>query len=108
MIHASPIVICVQGEATIRQADVLAVRLRQALTENQRVEVDCTDLVDVDLSFIQLLIATRRSAREAGKEFVVLAPTSGCLADAWASAGLQPLPVPAPQELDLPQRTGAE
>jgi ABC-type transporter Mla MlaB component len=76
----------VQTVSTIEQA---AAVLRQALAQAATVVVDCADLQEADLTFLQLLLSAQRSAVAAGKRFSMAAPASGVLAQALIDAGLR-------------------
>lgn len=84
--------------ARIVLADVLTVRtiaaahaaLLQALTEHPVVHADCSVAEAVDLSLIQLLLAARTSARQAGRKFALAAPASGPLLTALQQGGFLP------------------
>lgn len=78
------------GSATLRIADDVADRVRDAFRAGDRVVVDCGGLEDVDLSFIQILIAAHKSALVAGKSLSLGAPAAGCLLAALTAAGISP------------------
>lgn len=86
------VVIGFSGAATIRQADDTAQRLIQALDQHDRIEVDCTAVTEADFSFIQLLIAARKSADASGKSLVLSAPATGALLEALTICGLDDSP----------------
>jgi ABC-type transporter Mla MlaB component len=90
MASAHTLVVGFAGPATIRQAEALATRLKDALAEASCIEIDCGQLTEVDLAFIQLIIAARRSAEATGKSLTVNARAAGCLADTLAAAGIEP------------------
>lgn len=85
---APTIVLGFSGSATLRQADDLADRLKEALSAGDRIDIDCGGLEEVDVSFIQLLIAARKSALASGKDLTLSAPAGGCLLAALTAAGL--------------------
>ena len=76
------------GELTIASADVLHKRLLDALRTHHAVEVDCSAATEIDVSFVQLLIAASRAAREWGKSFTVTGIAQSALGSALARAGL--------------------
>lgn len=76
------------GDLTIRTAKSLHGELLAALGQHDRLEIDCTDAAEVDLSFIQLLIAARKSAARAGKTLAVRHAPGGVVEDALRRAGL--------------------
>lgn len=78
------------GALTIREIDAVRGRLAAALSASASVEVDCSAAVEVDLSLIQLLIAARRSAAEAGKHMTMAQPADGALRAALIQGGFLP------------------
>jgi len=86
----APIVIPFSGAVTIRQADDIAGRLKLALATADRIEIDCGGVTEADTAFIQLIIATRKSALKAGKALVLSAPAKGDLLKTLAAIGIQP------------------
>ncbi len=75
------------GTATVREAAAIAAELQQALAAPGRLAIDCTSLTDVDLSVVQLLVATHRTAATAGKPLHLIAPTAGPLQALLRQAG---------------------
>jgi multidrug resistance efflux pump len=73
---------------TVREADQIQSRLLQAVREQEEVVVDCSGATEVDLSFVQLVLAARKSATAAGKKLSVIAPASGLLANVLWRAGI--------------------
>ena len=69
--------------------------LAAALRDHAAIEVDCSAVVETDLSLIQLLLAARRSAGDAGKRLVLAQPAAGALRVALAQGGLLPAEGPA-------------
>ncbi len=90
MAQAPTVLIGFSGPATIRKADEIADRLKRTLTTSDRIEIDCSELEEVDVTFIQLIAAARKSAAAAGKHMVLSAPAEGCLLEALNRAGIQP------------------
>ena len=89
MTNAPTVVIGFFGAATIRQADDIAERLKQALATSDRIEIDCTEVTEVDVTFMQLILSARKSAEAAGKALTLSAPASGALLDAVTICGAQ-------------------
>jgi ABC-type transporter Mla MlaB component len=76
------------GSLTVR--NIVAVRdiLLAALTGSQVVQVDCRAADAIDLSFIQLVLAARLSASQAGKQLTLAVPADGVLHAALEQGGL--------------------
>lgn len=75
------------GAATIRQVDEIADRLGQALAQSVSVQLDCSELADVDFSFIQLVTAAEKQAVRQGTTLTMAHPARGALLDALAVCG---------------------
>ena len=86
---APTVVIGFSGAATIRQADEIAERLKQALASSDRVEIDCGEVTEVDLTFLQLILSARKSAEATGKVLSLSAPACGALLEAVTVCGAQ-------------------
>lgn len=75
------------GSRTIVNADDARVSLIDAISSGRDVVIDCDGVVEVDLSFIQLLLSARRSARARATPLRLTAPASGALLDALRRGG---------------------
>ena len=78
------------GPQTIRESEETAKVLRQALVESSSIVLDCDEIEEVDLTFLQLVIAGRRSALRDGKSFALSATVRGPLLAALDRAGIRP------------------
>ena len=67
-------------------------RVMAALQANQAVEIDCRDATDIDLTFVQLLLAARRSAASQGRSLTLAGPAEGALLAALQRGGFLPGP----------------
>lgn len=84
--------------ATTRSIGELADRLR-AIPANKRVSIDTSELAEVDLSFVQLMLSLRKHAAAQGQEVHLAKPATGYLAFALARAGF--LTDPADADVDF-------
>jgi ABC-type transporter Mla MlaB component len=75
------------GELTIRTIAAIHGRLRTLLDESQRVELELQTTGPIDVSFIQLALAARRSAEAAGKQVVWTKSAPGVLRDVLVRGG---------------------
>jgi anti-anti-sigma regulatory factor len=89
-LEPAPAHVALDGVLSIRSIDVVRGRLLDALAEHQAVQVDCTMAESVDLSLIQLLVAARLSARQAGKQLTLAAPAGAVLRAALVQGGFLP------------------
>jgi anti-anti-sigma regulatory factor len=78
------------GSQTIREAESASQVLRQALNDNPDIVLDCEDIEEADLTFLQIVIAGRRSAQRAGRGFSLAATARGPLLAALDRAGIRP------------------
>lgn len=76
------------GELTIRNAEQMHARFLDAVHRFQAITVDCAAATDIDLSFIQLVLAARKSAEAAGKLLSIAPASAALLAVAFGRAGL--------------------
>jgi anti-anti-sigma regulatory factor len=77
------------GALTIRNAAAIRATLLDTVTSHSAITIDCTAAVEVDLSFIQLLIATGASASAAGKSVTLATRPDGAFLDALARGGFR-------------------
>ncbi len=75
------------GALTIREADALHARLAGMLGAQPDWTVGCSEATDVDLCFVQLLIAARRAAAARGTRLTVTGPPGAALTAALARGG---------------------
>lgn len=75
------------GPATVRKADALHAKLSEALSQSDQIEIDTTATTEVDLSFVQLVLAARKSALAAGKRLTLSAPADGAMRDTLVLGG---------------------
>ncbi len=100
MIEAINIEICaLSGDVTVRECESIRNQLSVALESGVSLVLDCAAITRVDLTFIQLLLAARKSAAAAGVALTLRHPTAGVLAEALARAGI-PAPDADPSDPD--------
>jgi ABC-type transporter Mla MlaB component len=80
-------IVCLEGSLTLPRVQAAHAALATALKQASAVEVDCANATDVDVSFIQLLLAARRSSIDQGKSFALAAPAAGALLNALERGG---------------------
>ncbi len=79
--------LALDGELTIRTIEAIHARLTDALAAGGDLLIDTTHATQVDIAFIQLVLAARRSAAAAGTSLTLAAPAGGALRDALARGG---------------------
>ena len=80
---------------TIRDAGDFAARMREACAAGEDLALDCAALAEVDLSFLQIVVAARAELGAAGRTLSLAVPDEGPLAALLQRAGF----VPDPAEL---------
>jgi len=80
--------IALDGPLTIRTIADVRAALLEALAGHPAVQLDCTGAESVDLSFIQVVLAARLSAAQAGRQLALAAPADGALRAALEQGGL--------------------
>lgn len=87
------------GVCGLRTVDDLRAQLLDMSAVHTAVEIDCSNVDEVDVSFIQLLLAARSSAQRSGRTIRLAHPASGALRDALQRGGF--LTAVNGQEADL-------
>lgn len=67
-------------------------RVREALNGCEELVVDCSGATEIDVSFLQILVAAQRSAERSRKTVALASPPQGVLADALRRCGFAPPP----------------
>lgn len=100
LMHELPVKdrVVLSGPLTVRDIKLAQARIVAALGRYPTVTIDCAAATAVDLSFIQLVLAARKSAAASGKTVALAAPAAGPLCEALRQAGFvapadaQPVP----------------
>jgi anti-anti-sigma regulatory factor len=80
--------VALSGTLTLRNIEDVRGWLLDAIQTHQAITIDCAAVTEVDLSFLQLIIAARKSAASAGKSFSLAQPAAGAFLDTLGRAGL--------------------
>jgi ABC-type transporter Mla MlaB component len=75
------------GPRTLRNTEQTHSLLAEALSQSSCISVDCSNIPEIDLSFVQLVLAARRAAAESGKSLTLAGPARGALFDALFRGG---------------------
>lgn len=75
------------GQMTFADTETVRERFRDAMNSGAGIEVDCSATAEVSICFIQLILASRKSALRRGIGFRVGQPVSAPLRDALARGG---------------------
>lgn len=96
------------GVLCLRQAAEVRERLRDSIATHEALDVHCTDLAEVDLSIVQILISAFKAADAAGKSFCVRFAADSALDDTLLRGGfIQGNGAPPPQDASLWMRINA-
>lgn len=77
-----------EGPSTVRNAEAVHSQLTGFLKRRRNIEIDCSQVTEIDLTFVQLLIAARKTAHQMGKTLVMSEPATGSLRDVLSQCGL--------------------
>ncbi len=77
-----------EGAQTIAQAEAAQVRLRAAVASGASLDIDLAAVTEADLAFVQLLVATRKSAAASGQGLRWRGGANEAVADALVRGGL--------------------
>jgi len=83
------ITIALSGTQTIREAAETVETLRAAISQNDDISLDCSGVTEADLTFIQMVMAARKSAEAKGKTLSLKAAAQGPLLAALDAAGIK-------------------
>lgn len=90
-------VIRIAGSANIRAIDAWHGQLLQALQQSQSIKLDLTEQSELDLSFVQLVYASRLQAAANGKNLTLSAPAHEALCEILQRGGF----LHSPEERDF-------
>jgi anti-anti-sigma regulatory factor len=81
--------LALDGTLTIRTAEAVSAKLLDAIREHARLAIDCSTAADIDLSFIQLLIAARATALLSHRSVILAGRPDGALLDTLTRGGFR-------------------
>jgi ABC-type transporter Mla MlaB component len=76
------------GALTLRTVEAIREDLLEMMQHHQALEIDCSAATEIDLSFVQLVLAARAAALSLGKTVALAHPASGMLRDVLQRGGL--------------------
>ena len=79
----------------MRSAEAVRATLQAAFEHDADIAIDCSAADEIDLSFIQVLIAARASASRRGGSVALAAPPGAVLLDTISRAGFRAVAEPA-------------
>jgi anti-anti-sigma regulatory factor len=75
------------GSLTTPRAEAIHSEVLAALSGHSSVTVDCSNASDMDVAFIQILVAASRFASRSGKTVALASPPAGLLAETLRRCG---------------------
>jgi len=88
---SSPFILSLTGSLTTPRAEAVHAEVFAVLSGHANVAVDCSNASEMDVAFIQILVAAQRFAVKSGKTVGLAAPPAGILAETLKRCGF-PLP----------------
>ena len=83
----SPFVLSLTGSLTTPRAEAVHAEVFAVLSGHANVAIDCANASEMDVAFIQILVAAHRFAAQFGKTVALAAPPSGLLAETLIRCG---------------------
>jgi anti-anti-sigma regulatory factor len=80
-------IVKLSGVIDIRSIDNSFMKIKKAAADGASIEIDLTDVADIDLTFLQLIESARRSAALAGAEIRLSQPAEGIILDTLKRGG---------------------
>jgi hypothetical protein len=71
--------IMLSGVRTVRTAEQSHSVLLEALRSASPISLDCSEITETDVSFVQLLLSARKTAAEYGRDLALANPAGGVL-----------------------------
>jgi len=87
----SPYVLSLTGSLTTPRAEAIHAEVFAVVSGHPNVAIDCSNASEMDVAFIQILVAAHRFAVKSGKRVALAAPPAGLLAETLKRCGF-PLP----------------
>jgi anti-anti-sigma regulatory factor len=87
-----PFVLSLTGSLTTPRAEAIHAEAFAVLSGHRSVAIDCSNASEMDVAFIQILVAAHRFAVKSGKMVGLAAPPAGILAETLKRCGF-----PAPK-----------
>ena len=81
--------VVLEGPLTLRSVEAVRATLQAAFEQQTDIAIDCAAADEIDLSFIQVLIAARASAVRLGGTVGLVAPPGAALLDTMTRAGFR-------------------
>jgi anti-anti-sigma regulatory factor len=83
----SPYVLSLTGSLTTPRVEAVHAEVFAALSGHPSVAIDCSNANEMDVAFIQILVAAHRFATRSGKRVALASPPTGLLAETLKRCG---------------------
>jgi anti-anti-sigma regulatory factor len=83
----TPYVLSLTGSLTTPRAEAIHSEALAALSSHPDVAIDCSNASEMDVAFIQILVAANRFASQSGRTVALASPPSGLLAETLNRCG---------------------
>jgi hypothetical protein len=106
--HSTSFIFTIPASATLRSSAELRGELLAQLRPDQSLTLDCDALIEADLSFVQLVLALRKSADRLGMAVSLKSAASGALLQLLTRSGFLTAPAGDPEHDDSFWLRGAQ
>ena len=86
----SPYVLSLTGSLTTPRAEAIHSEVFAVLSGHSSVTIDCSNASEMDVAFIQILVAANRFAAQSDKTVALASPPAGLLAETLNRCGFSP------------------
>ena len=83
----SAFVLSLTGSLTTPRAEAIHAEVFAVLSGHSSVTIDCSNASEMDVAFIQILVAANRFASQSGRTVALASPPSGLLAETLNRCG---------------------
>jgi ABC-type transporter Mla MlaB component len=83
----STFTLTLSGDVSVKSAQDLLERLKQAISTNSAVSLECRDITQADVTTVQTLLAARKKAESLGKSLTFAGPPGPKLQSVLERAG---------------------
>jgi len=85
----SPFVLSLTGSLTTPRAEAVHAEVFAVLSGHSNVAIDCSNASEMDVAFVQILVAANRFATQFGKTVALASPPAGLLAETLNRCGFR-------------------
>ena len=86
----SPYILSLTGSLTTPRAEAVHAEVFAVVSGHPNVAIDCSNASEMDVAFIQILVAANRFAAQSGKTVALASPPAGLLAETLNRCGFSP------------------